>query len=86
MFLLLLMFGLIAMAAGVFVVGFGVPIRETSFGAALLIAGSVAITGGFIVVGLAAAVRELQRVVQGLKMRPMPRPLRQTERKSVCVL
>ena len=66
MFYLLASFGFAAMAVGVFVVGFGVPIRETSFGAALLISGSVAITGGFIEVGLAGAVRELQRVAQGL--------------------
>jgi hypothetical protein len=84
MFYLLLFFGFIAVAAGVFVVGFGVPIRETPFGAALLMAGSVAITGGFILVGLAAAVRELQRVAQGLKVRlpGMPRPVRPIERKD----
>jgi hypothetical protein len=83
MYYLLLIFGLIAMAVGVFVVGFGVPIRETPFGAALLIVGSVAITGGFIVIGLAAAVAELQRVAQGLKARPgVPRPLRPVERKD----
>jgi hypothetical protein len=83
MYYLLLLFGAIATAAGVFVVAFGVPMRETTFGAALLIAGSVAITGGFIVVGLAAAVQELQRVVQGLKTRvPVPRPLRPMERKD----
>jgi hypothetical protein len=82
MFYLLLFFGLIAMAAGVFVIGFGVPIRETPFGASLLTSGSVAITGGFVVVGLAAVVRELQRVAQGLKGRPMPRPLRPLERKE----
>src|SRR5215467_13568921 len=84
MFYLLLSLGFIAMAAGVFVVGFGVPIRETSFGAALLIAGSGAITSGLILVGLAAAVRELQRVVQGLKVRmPVgPRPVRPMERRD----
>ncbi|SRR5579871_1564323 len=84
MFFLLLLLGFIATAIGVFVAGFGVPIRETSFGAALLVAGSVAITGGFVLVGLAAAVRELQRVVQGLKARASggPRPVRPMERRS----
>jgi hypothetical protein len=84
MYYLLLSFSFVALAAGVFVVGFGVPIRETPFGAALLIAGSVAVTGGFILVGLAAAVRELEHVVQGLKARApgVPRPLRQLERKD----
>src|SRR6516165_9164812 len=79
---LLLFFGIIAMAAGVFVIGFGIPIRETPFGAALLTVGSIAITGSLILVGLAAAVRELQRVVQGLKARlpGVSRPLRPMER------
>jgi hypothetical protein len=84
MFYLLLLLGFIAMAAGVFVGGFGFPIRETSFGAALLVVGSVAVTGGLILVGLAAAVRELQRVVQGLKARVPsgPRPARPVERRE----
>lgn len=84
MFYFLLLLGFVAMAAGVFVIGFGIPIRETSFGAALLMSGSIAITGGFILVGLAAAVRELKRVAQGLKMRfpGGPRPVRPAERRD----
>jgi len=84
MFYLLILFGFIAMAAGLFVLGFGFPIRETPFGAALLIAGSVAMTGGFVLLGLAAAVRELRQVAQGLKARPMgaPRPVRPPEHKE----
>src|ERR1700730_12820924 len=84
MFFLLLLLGFIAMAAGVFVAGFGIPIRETSFGAALRVIASFAFTGGFILVGLAAAVRELQRVVQGLKARlpGAPRPVRPIERRD----
>lgn len=84
MFYLLLLLGFTAMAAGVFIVGFGIPIRETSFGAALLVVASVAVTGGFILVGLAAAVRELHRVVQGVKAR-LPgaqRPVRPMERRD----
>jgi hypothetical protein len=81
MFYLLLLLGFIAMAAGVFVIGFGIPIRETSFGAALLTSGSIAITGGFVLVGLAAAVRELKRVAQALKARS-PRPVRPAERRD----
>ena len=48
MFYLLLVLGLMSMAAGLFIVGFAVPIRETSFGSALLVVGSVAITGGLV--------------------------------------
>src|ERR1700678_1370320 len=84
MFYLLVILGLVAMAAGVFVVGFGVPIRETVFGSGLLVAGSVAITGGVILMGLAAAGAELRRVVQALKARvpAVTRPLRPVDRKD----
>jgi hypothetical protein len=85
MVFLLSLLGFIAVAAGVFGVGLGIPLRDTSFGAALLMAGSVAVTGGFILVGLAAAVRELRRVVQGFKAPPsgMPRPVRPLERRDL---
>jgi hypothetical protein len=84
MVFLLSLLGFIAVAAGVFGVGLGVPLRDTSFGAALLMAGSVAVTGGFILVGLAATVRELRRVVQGFKapVSGMPRPVRPLERRD----
>jgi hypothetical protein len=82
MVFLLSLLSFIAMAAGVFGLGVGVPVRETWLGASLLISGSVAITGGFVLVGLATAVYELRRVVQGFKAPPseMPRPVRPLER------
>src|SRR5215831_3763608 len=85
MVFLLSLLSFIAVAAGVFGIGLGVPVRETWFGSALLIAGSVAVTGGFILVGLAAAVRELQQVRQGFKapLSGMPRPVRPLERRDV---
>ena len=67
MFYLLLIFGIVTLAAGAFVIPFSVPIRETAFGSSLLISGTVAIVGGFLLVGLAAAVQELRRVVQVLR-------------------
>src|SRR5215467_15597063 len=84
MFYILLLLSFFAIAAGVVVAGFGIPIRETSLGASLLIVGSIVIMGGFILVGLAAAVRELQRVVHGLKVRlPVgPRPVRPADRRD----
>jgi hypothetical protein len=84
MVFLLSLLGFVAVAAGVFGVGLGIPLRDTSFGAALLMAGSVAVTGGFILVGLAATVRELRRVVQGFKapLSGMPRPVRPLERRD----
>jgi hypothetical protein len=82
MVFLLSLLSFIAVAAGVFGLGVGVPIRETWFGASLLVAASVAIMGGFILVGLATAVYELRRVVQGFKAPPseLPRPVRPLER------
>jgi hypothetical protein len=83
MFYLLLIFGIVMLAAGAFVIPFSVPIRETTFGSALLISGTVAIVGGFVLVGLAAAVQELRRVVQVLRRIPGgPRPVRPAERKE----
>jgi hypothetical protein len=80
MFYLLLMFSLVTLGAGVFLMGFGLPIRETVFGSALLVSATVALVGTFILIGLAVAVRELQRVVHGV--RRMPRPPRPAERKE----
>ena len=81
---LLSLLSFIAVSAGVFGLGLGVPVRETWFGAALLMAGSVAVTGGFILVGLAAAVHELRQVGQGFKapLSGMPRPVRPLERRD----
>jgi hypothetical protein len=84
MVFLLALLSFITVAAGVFGLGLGVPIRETWFGAALLMAGSVAVTGGFILVGLAAAVYELRQIRQGFKAPAsgMPRPVRPLERRD----
>lgn len=84
MVFLLSLLSFIAVAAGVFAFGLGVPIRETWFGASLLMAGSVAITGGFVLVGLAAVVSQLRQVAQGFKapLSGMPRPVRPLERKE----
>jgi hypothetical protein len=83
MFYLLLIFSIVALGAGGFAFVFGMAIRDTAFGTALLISGTVALVGGFILVGLAAAVQELHRMV--LAVRRMPsglRPLRPLDRKD----
>jgi hypothetical protein len=85
MVFLLSLLSFAAVAAGVFEIGLGVPVRETWFGGVMLMAGSVAVTGGFILVGLAAAVGELRRVRHGFKapLSGMPRPVRPLERRDV---
>src|SRR6516164_2931591 len=83
MFYLLLFFSIVTLGAGGFVIAFGVPIRDTMFGAALLISGTVAMVGGFLLIGLAVAIQELRRMIQVLRRIPGgPRPLRPPERKN----
>jgi hypothetical protein len=84
MVFLLALLSFITVAAGVFGLGLGIPIRETWFGAALLMAGSVAVTGGFILAGLAAIVYELRQIGQGFKapLSGMPRAVRPLERRD----
>jgi hypothetical protein len=84
MVFLLALLSFVTAAAGVFGLGLGVPIRETWFGAALLMAGSVAVTGGFILLGLTAVVYELRQIRQGFKapLSGMPRPVRPLERRD----
>jgi hypothetical protein len=72
MVIFLLLLGFIAVAAGVYGLGQGVPVRDTTFGAAMLVAASVAITGGVILVGLAAAVSELRRALRHLRLPDRP--------------
>lgn len=73
MIVLLLLLGFIAVAAGMFGLGLGLPAKDTTFGAAVLVSSSVAITGGFILFGLAAAVSDLRRVLQaGIRQTRLP--------------
>jgi len=73
MYVSLLMLGLFATAAGVAMVGFGIPINEFGLGNTLIIAGTTAIVGGLILIALAEAVRQLRRIAEGLMARPSPR-------------
>jgi hypothetical protein len=73
MVFLLSFLGFVAIVAGMFGLGLAVPVRDTSFGAAVLVSASVAMTGGFILVGLAAAVSELRRVLRtGMRQTRLP--------------
>ncbi len=73
MVVLLSFLGFIAIVAGMFGLGLGVPVRDTAFGAAVLVSASVAITGGLILAGLAAAVSELRRVLRaGMRQTRLP--------------
>ncbi|NWG26053.1 MAG: hypothetical protein HXY30_16835, partial [Pseudorhodoplanes sp.] len=60
MSLVLFVLGVVMAAAGILMIGFGIPINEFSLGNTLIISGTCAVTGGVIVLGLAAVVRQLK--------------------------
>ena len=64
MTLVLFALGMLITAAGVAMIGFGIPINEFSLGNTLIVAGTVAVVGGLLLVGLAAAVRQLGRLIE----------------------
>jgi hypothetical protein len=72
MYVTLFVLGLIATAAGVAMIGFGIPIHEFSLGNTLLITGTTAIVGGLVLIGLAGAVKQLRRIAEALLARPVP--------------
>jgi hypothetical protein len=72
MYVSLFVLGLIATAAGVAMIGFGIPIHEFSLGNTLLITGTTAVVGGLILIGLAGAVKQLRRIAEALMARPVP--------------
>jgi hypothetical protein len=77
--------GVLLTAVGVGMIGFGIPVREFSFGNTMISAGTTALAGGFVVIGLAAAVRQLTRIAETLKARPAPRPSRTEASESAAV-
>jgi len=73
MFVILLVLGILLTAAGAALIGFGIPIKELSFGPTVILAGAFAFVGGLLLVGLSAVVAELARVRTALKA-PMQAP------------
>jgi hypothetical protein len=57
---LLFVLGAVMAAAGIMMIGFGIPINEFSLGNTLIISGTTAVAGGFIVIGLAVVARQLK--------------------------
>jgi hypothetical protein len=70
MSVILLVLGILLTGAGVVVVGFGIPIGESSVGQTLIIAGATALVGGPLSIGLASALSRLAEIAEALKGRP----------------
>ena len=73
MSVILLLLGIVVVAAGVTMIGFGIPINESTPRTTLIIAGTTALTGGLTLIGLSAVLAELRRVAKGLRAWPAAR-------------
>jgi hypothetical protein len=62
----LLVAGIGVVVAGLLAIGFGIPVKEFSFGNTLVLAGAVAVCTGLIMLSLAVVVRELKAIAQRL--------------------
>lgn len=63
---MLLIAGVGVLVAGLLAIGFGIPVKEFSFGNTLILAGAIAACTGAILFGLSVVVRELQNIAQRL--------------------
>jgi hypothetical protein len=66
MMVLLLIAGIGFLLAGVLTIGFGIPVKEFSFGNTLILTGTVAASSGLIMLGLWMVVRELKNIARRL--------------------
>jgi hypothetical protein len=75
MYVFLLILGAVIAAAGVVLIGPGLPFGGRDYDASIVTPGAVAIVGGLILIGLALAVRVLGRIEKALAARPLPHPV-----------
>ena len=67
--------GALTAVVGAVMIGFGIPVKEFSFGNTLIQAGVTAIVGGLIIVALGFVVAQLQRLAEALTAKS---PIRST--------
>ena len=58
--------------AGLFMTGFGLPIRYQNLDNTMIAAGVTAIVGGLVLIGLGAALRELRRLLRAVERNGIP--------------
>ena len=73
MTIVLLAVGLLATAAGLVTIGFGIPINAFSLGNTLIISGTIAVASGLILIGLALVLGQLRRIAEALKGKTLAR-------------
>ena len=64
--IVLLIAGIGFLLAGLLGIGFGIPVKEFSFGNTLILAGAIAACTGMIMLGLWVVVRELKNIARQL--------------------
>jgi hypothetical protein len=72
MFVIVLLLGILLLAAGGAATFFGFAIKEFSFGNTLLSMGTTGVVGGLVIIGIAGAIRELRRIAAALNRQPSP--------------
>jgi hypothetical protein len=90
MMVVMLIAGIGCLLAGLVAIGFGIPVKEFSFGNTLILSGAIGACAGLVMLGLWCVVRELQGIAErldpgmhaeggeitGLLPRAMPAPQR----------
>ena len=66
MMVVLLIAGIGLLLAGLLAIGFGIPVKEFSFGNTLILTGAVAACTGMVMLGLWMVVRELKNIARRL--------------------
>lgn len=70
----LMIVGILAIALGAILIGFGIPINEFSLGNTLILAGTVTAMGGLVTFAVSRAVSQLSRIADLLSTRPVAAP------------
>jgi hypothetical protein len=66
MMVVMLLAGIGCLLAGLVAIGFGIPVKEFSFGNTLILAGAIAACTGLVMLGLWSVVRELRGIAERL--------------------
>jgi len=66
MMILMLIAGIGCLLAGVLAIGFGIPVKEFSFGNTLIVTGVIGACAGLIILGVSAVLRELKNIAARL--------------------
>jgi hypothetical protein len=70
----LMVVGILAIALGAILIGFGIPINEFSLGNTLILAGTMTAASGLVTFAISRAVSQLSRIADLLASRPLVAP------------